>query len=132
MMPRTRLEKVVENFDRDVAAGRESISQLMELDPKAFQEGVVPVLRFCSSSGGLRCVVSLLASRDLLFPVICDPALTFDEAVLLARTALKVDSQADANLAQRLAEEAGGTLAPGAAGRMMEVLDVISEGNRIM
>jgi hypothetical protein len=131
-MPRTRLETLIEGFDRDTSTGREAIRVLMERDPQAFQEGVVPVLRSCSSARGIQYMVGLLAASSYLFDTLCDPALTLDEAIMLTRTALQVDQLADVNIAKRLADDGLTRLSSSAAGRLMEVLDTVSDGNRLM
>ena len=131
-MPRTRLETLVGGFDRDTSSGREAIRAFMERDPQAFQDGVVPVLRSCSSARGIQYMVGLLAASSYLFDALCDPALTLDEAIMLTRTALQVDQMADVNIAKRLADDGLTRLSSSAAGRLMEVLDTVSDGNRVM
>ncbi|HEX3877379.1 MAG TPA: HEAT repeat domain-containing protein [Bryobacteraceae bacterium] len=77
-------------------------------------------------------MAGLLASGDHLFEALCDPALTLDEAIMLARTALKVEPKADVNVAKCLADQAHEGVSAAAATRLMEVLDTVSDGNRIM
>jgi hypothetical protein len=102
----------------------------LEQDPQAFQEGAVRVLR--SSARGIQYVVSLLVTSNHLLEVLCDASLTREEAVMLARTAMQADKMTDINLAMRLAGDASPAISGVAAGRLMEILDEVSNGNRIM
>src|SRR6185312_12215685 len=127
----TKLESLVEGFDRDTAGSRSRISELLERDPRSFQSGVVRVLKSPSSSRGLQYVVSLVVASDFLMATLCDPALSLEEAVALARTALQMDSMTDVNLARKLADDSSlGSPLPN-AGRLMDVLGEISAGSRI-
>lgn len=129
----TRLEALVESFDRDTAEGRERIRGLMDNDPRAFQEGIVPVLRSGSSPRGIQFAVGLLVGSPCLFGALCNPALTCEEGIMLARTALQADGAADVVLAKRLVEDASSSrLSSSTASRLMEILDKISNGRRLM
>ncbi len=126
------LETLVEEFDRDTAGVREQIRDLCERDPRAFQDAAVRVVKTSYSSRGVQYVVGLLASSDLLLVALCNPALTRDDAISLARAALNLDNTMDVRLAKTLAEKAGAGLPAVAAARLMDVLDAVSGGNRIM
>ncbi len=128
----TRLEALLETFDRDAAACREHIRILLEKDAQAFQEGLIPALKSNSSAQGVQYVLGLLVAGDRLFEALCDPALTREEAIALLRSAMEIDPAADVNLARRLVDEASGELPPSTSGRLMEVLDKSTQSGRIM
>jgi hypothetical protein len=130
-LARTKLETLVENFDRD-SASRNQIRDLLESDPRSFREGVVRVFKSPSASlRGAQFVISLLVERELLISVMGDPALKLEEAVSLARIALQVDPLTDVTLAKRLADNAALGESVENASRLMEVLGEISTGHRI-
>jgi hypothetical protein len=122
----------VESFDRDAAAGKIRMRELLEHDPKWFQQGVVRVVKSSpASSRGMEFVVSLLLANNLLRPTLCDPGLNLEEAASLARTALQMDPMMDVAMAKRLADDTAlGEPVPN-AGRLMDILGLISNGNRI-
>jgi hypothetical protein len=129
-LTQTNLESLVESFDRD-AGNRNRIRELMDGDALAFKDSAIRVLKSSSSSRGAQFVIRLLISSNLLMQILCDAALTMEEAVSLARKALQIDPLADVNLAKNLADDcATGGLVPYAS-RLMDVLGKISNGNRI-
>jgi hypothetical protein len=127
----TKLESLVESFDRDTLSARNQIRELLENDPKEFQEGVLRVLKSRSTSRGVQFAVGLLLSSNNFMPTLCDATLNLQEAASLARMALQIDPMLDANLAKKLADEAavGGPVAN--FGRLLDVLGEISTGSRI-
>jgi hypothetical protein len=130
--PGSRLISLVENFDRDTAAIGKQIRELLAADPQPFQDATIRLLKSSYCSSGILYVVSLLVATDSFLTFLCDPALTSDEAVALARTALEFDSMLDVNLAKKLVKNRAGHISPSAAERVMDVLDEISNGNRLM
>ena len=126
------LESLVESFDRDSAAGRERIRELLDHDAQAFRKGVVRVTKaFPSSARGVRFIVSLLLTNNLLAPTLCDKALSLEEAASLARTALQMEPMMDVALAKKLADDTALGEPVQNAGRLMDILGLISNGNRI-
>jgi hypothetical protein len=126
------LESLVESFDRDSAAGRDRIRELLDQDAQAFQKGVVRVMKASPSSArGLRFMVSLLLADNLLIPTLCDQALSLEEAATLARTALQMEPMMDVALAKKLADDTALGEPLRNAGRLMDILGLISNGNRI-
>ena len=107
------------------------IRELLEKKPRAFQDAVVRVLKSSSSSRGAQFVVSLLVASDYLMPTLCDPALSLEEAISLAQSALQADPMMDVNLAKKLADNVvlGGQTRN--AARLLDILGKISTGNRI-
>ncbi len=130
--PRTNLESLVEAFDRNAEAGRTRIRELLERDPRAFCEGVVRVMLLPHSNlRAMHFIVTLLVSTNLLLTTLCDPALNLEQAVSLARVALQVDPMMDVALAKKLADSTGTGEPIENAGRLMDILGKISNGNRI-
>lgn len=129
------LETLVRNFDRDVPAHRKLIADFLESDPESFRRGCVQVLKSATDSRGVEYVVSLLVSRDLLFAMLCEPTLTDEQALAVARMAARVDPLVDVVLARRLADAViadPGASGLGVAGRLLEILGKISDGGRIL
>jgi hypothetical protein len=127
----TKLEALVESFDRDTLSARNQIRELLENDPTEFQDGALRVFKSLATSRGAQFVVGLLLSSNNFVPTLCDATLNLREAVSMARMALQLDPMLDANLAKKLADEAavGGPVAN--FGRLLDVLGEISTGSRI-
>ncbi len=125
------LEELLAGFDRDGVRTRNRIRELVETDPQSFRNDALRLLKTPSSSRGVRYVVKLLVSNDFLFQALCDPAMSMPESLALARAAIKVEPLIDIAVAKQLAE-AVGELTPETACRVLDVLDEISNGNRIM
>ncbi len=122
----------MEGFDRDAAAGKNRIRELLEQDPKWFQQGVVRVMKSSPTSlRGVEFMVSLLLAHHLLLPTLCDQALNLEEAASLARTALQMEPMMDVALAKKLADDTALGEPVRNAGRLMDILGLISNGNRI-
>lgn len=126
------MEMLVESFDSDIVAGRSRLQELLELDPQSFQQGLARVMKSpLSSSRGVQYSVVLLVADELILPALCDPSLSLEEAIALARIALQVDPAIDVTLAKKLADGAARGEPIRNAGRLMDVLGAISSGNRI-
>ena len=129
--PRTRLETLLERLEREPETDTKEIDRLLERDPTAFQEGVVHLLRSDIGPRAIEFIVELLVSRGRLFDMLRRRSLTRDEAVEVARTAIRIDPKADLDLARRLAAEAP-TLSSSAATRLLDVLGEVSDGKRLL
>lgn len=132
--PRTLLQALVQGFERDAKENRELIRGLLDDDREAFYSNTIEILKTGADSRGAQCLVALLVANDLLLPALCDPALTPDQALSLARAAIRVDSAADVHLARRLADcvTGGGSIQPEDTGRLLDILGEISGGTRIL
>lgn len=135
--PRTTaaLETLVRSYDRDAGRYRQLIRELMRSDLPSYRANAVEILKADTESSGAHYLVSLLVSRDLLYEVLCDPSLSGERAMAVARMAVRVDPMADVALARRLADAASSeSEAPvsDAAGRLMKILAEISDGARIL
>ena len=128
------LQALVQGFERDAKENRELIRGLLDDDRQAFYSNTIEILKTGANSRGAQCLVALLVANDLLLPALCDPALTPEQALSVARVAIRVDSVADVNLARRLADcvSGGGPIQPEDTARLLEILGEISDGTRIL
>ena len=132
--PRTLLQALVQGFDRDAKENRMLIRGLLDDDREAFYSNTIEILQTGTDSRGAQYLVALLVANDLLLRAVCDPALSTEQALSLARAAVRVDSAADIKLARRLADcvTGSGTVQPADIGRLLEILGEISDGTRIL
>jgi hypothetical protein len=129
------LQALVQGFDRDAAVSRQLIRDLLDNDRQSFYSSAIDILRSQDDSRGAQHLIALLVANDLLLPALCDPALSREQAVALARAAVQVDSMADVTLAKRMAESAvsgGSSVHMADVPRLMEILGEISDGTRIL
>jgi hypothetical protein len=130
----TALKALVHGFERDAKGNRDLIRELLDNDRRAFYSTTIEILKSGDDSPGAQYLVALLVANDLLLPALCDPALTRERALSLARAALHVDSAADVKLASLLADcvDGDGPVPPENTGRMLDILGEISDGTRIL
>jgi hypothetical protein len=132
---KAELEGLLRNFASDTVLYRQLIRDQLDSDREAFLAHTIEILKGDTESRGIQYLMSLLVSENLLFEAICDPALSRPHALALARMAVRVDPMVDVALARRLAATAlsdPDARSIGEAGRLMEVLEEISTGTRIM
>ncbi|HTX33420.1 MAG TPA: HEAT repeat domain-containing protein [Bryobacteraceae bacterium] len=127
---RTALAWLVAHFHQDPSHCRPLIREILGADRRAFLPKALEVLHEGPESRGAQYVMTLLVANDLLLPALCDPSLDREQAVALARGALRVDSMADITLAKALVHRNEETVAHPA--RLMDILDAISSGPRIL
>ena len=128
------LQALVQGFERNAKENRETIRGLLDDDRQAFYSNTIEILKTGADGRGAQYLVSLLVANDLLLPALCDRAMTREQALSLARAAIRVDSAADVNLARRLADRVtgDGSIKPEDTGRLLEILGEISGGTRIL
>jgi hypothetical protein len=132
--PRTILEALVRNFERDVAENRKLIRDQLDDDPEAFYRNAIALLKNTDESRGFQHLVVLLVSNGLLVRALCDPSLSREQATALGRAATRANPMADVELARGLADSSAqpdGPVQNEAAPRLMEILAEISDGSRI-
>lgn len=127
---RARLGWLVEHFDRDAKGSRHLIREMLEQDPRRFLGNALAVLREQPETRGSQFVVTLMVANDLLPQALCDPSLSREQAVALARGALRVDSLIDVALVKALVSATPETVSD--PGRLMDILDKISDRIRIL
>ncbi len=120
----------MEHFDRDPSNGRKLIREMLEAGREAFLDNALAVLRAQPEAPGGHYLVTLLVANELLLPALCHPSVSREQAVALARGALRVDSMADMTLAKALIS--GDQEAVADPKRLMDILDEISDGTRIL
>jgi hypothetical protein len=128
------LAALVRDFDRDAVTNRKHITEFLQFEPEGFYLTAVEILKKDMDSRASQYLVALLVHGNLLFRALCDPALDQPRAAELARQAHRGDATVDIKLARSLAD-AGGTdsgIAPGMAERLLEIIDSISDGKRIL
>ena len=128
----TQVERLIASFDRDPTGARDQLRNILEKDPQSFQAGAIRVLRSAPHSRAGYCVIRLLVNSETLFWVVCDAALPREDAVAVARMALQVDPMADVKLAKKLVDALSAEVSSVEAARLMDVLETISQGSRIM
>ncbi len=123
------------DFDRDGVTSRRLIDELLQVGSDAFREAAVQVLNGAGDTRAAQCLIGVLAENGLLLPVLCHPALGHDQVMVVARIAQRVDSTVEAAIAKGLADSVISNdpgVRPKDAGRLLEVLSEISDGNRIL
>lgn len=131
---RAALEAMVRNFSSDAVRYRRSIRELLDDDRDAFLSNVVGILKSDTDSRAVQYLLILLASENLLYDALCDPALNLDQALAVARLAARANPMVDVGVARRLAEAAVSdpeASSLGDAGRILQILGEISDGTRI-
>jgi hypothetical protein len=131
---RPNLDALVRNLDRDAARSKRLIRQLMEDDRDAFLRSALPILRTHLDSAGAQYLVGALSASGMLVKALTDPQLTREQALALAQTAARVDSNAEMVLARALADTVADADAEAHTeehSRLMEILSAISDGSRI-
>ena len=130
---RTTLEELVKDFEADAAANRKLIRDLMDDGRELFYTAAIDVLKAAGDSRGAQYLIALIVANGMLVDALCEPALDREQAMVIARAAVRVDPMADAMLARRLADSAVGTgKAIADARRLMEILAEIADAARVL
>lgn len=125
---------MVRNFDQNAVANVEYMKGVLAADPERFYAGAVESLRVAEQSRGLRILAELLINNKMLERVLCDKALSLDQAVIVARLACEIDPQTELQMARRLADgfSSGEGLVTANAPRLLAILAEVSDGSRIL
>jgi hypothetical protein len=125
---------LVRDFDRDAVIYRKHITEFLQSEPEVFYLTAIEILNRDLDSRAAQYLVVLLLHGNLLFRALCDPVLDRERATALARQAHRGDPSIDVKLARQLADSdpAGSGLGPGMAERLLEIVDHISDGRRIL
>ncbi len=128
------LVALVRDFDRETVTNRQRITEFLQCEPEIFYLTGIEILKKDMDSRAAQYLVVLFANGNLLFRALCDPALDLDRAMDLARQAHRGDPSVDVRLARQLADAdtADSGIAPGMAERLLEIIDQISDGKRIL
>jgi len=128
------LAALVRDFDRDAITNRKHITEFLQFEPEGFYLTAVEILKKDMDSRAAQYLVALLVHGNLLFRALCDPALDRERATELARQAHRGDPAVDVKLARALADADGtdSSVAIGMGERLLEIIDAISDGKRIL
>ena len=129
------LTALMRNFDRDGVTSRRLINELLSASPELFRDAAVQVLKTADDSRAVQCLIGVLVAHGLLLPVLCHPALSREQVLVVARIAQRVDGTAESAIAKGLADSVISNdpgVRPKDAGRLLEVLSEISDGSRIL
>jgi hypothetical protein len=128
------LAALIRDFDREPVANRKRITEFLQYQPEIFYLAAIEIVRKDMESRAAQYLVALLVHGNLLFRAVCDPAVDRERATELARQAFRGDPTVDVKLARQLADASAGEsgLEPGMAERLLEIIDEISDGKRIL
>lgn len=131
---RTMLLDLSQDFDGQAADNRRLIRDLAEQDWHAFYSAAVEILKNQHDSNCGLYVIKLLICRDLLVDALCDPALSREQAIAVARAATRIDPMTDVSLAKFLADRGSSedTVRPAELMRLMEIMVEVSSFVRVL
>jgi HEAT repeat protein len=130
---RVSLETLVRDFESDATAYRKLIRDIFDSDRGLFYSTAIDILKTSSDSRGAQYLIALIVADGLLLRALCEPELSRDQAIAVARAAVRVDPMADAMLARALADSVvGNSEAIADPARIMEVLSEIADSNRVL
>ncbi len=98
------LEGLVQEMESDPTEYRKLIRQLLDENPHAFLSAAVEVLKRQADTRGAQFVASLLVTSGLLLAALCDPSLSHQQALAMARIAMRADSTRDVILGRASAD----------------------------
>jgi hypothetical protein len=132
---RPPLDKLVRQFEQDASIYRALIRDSLDDGWPRFVEDAIPLLKGELDLPGTQYVVSLLAANELLLELFRRSDLSTPQALALARAAQVIDSMTDVKLARTLSSTlvtSEGSVDMPEAARLLEILEEISVGTRIM
>jgi HEAT repeat protein len=131
---RTTLLALSRDFDGQGADNRRLIRDLAEQDWHIFYSAAIEVLKNQHDSNCGLYVIKLLIGRDLLVDALCDPALSRERAIAVARAAARIDPMTDVTLAKFLAERgaADDTVRASELMRLMEIMVEVTSFVRVL
>jgi hypothetical protein len=130
-----QMEKAVQGFGENPAAWGQVLRNLFVNDSEGFRMNSIRLLKSGVDGPGSKYLATLLFQHSTLVDQICDPEhFTREEAFALAKQVARVEPLLDTKLARLLPTAHGGgkQLTPATQDRVLEVLDAVSEGTRIV
>src|SRR5208283_3860783 len=124
---------LVAEVSAGAAESQRMVEELLGSDPDLFYRGALEALRTQEESRGLRFLVGLLVTNDVLEPLLCEASLPVEKAAAAVRIAIQFDSMVETSLARHVAEGVtAGThpLLAANASRLLDILSRISDGTR--
>jgi HEAT repeat protein len=128
------LQALSQDFDGHASENRRLIRDLAEQDWRLFYSAGVEILKNQHDSPCGIYVIKLLMGRNLLIDALCDPALSREQAMAVARAASRIDCMTDVVLAKFLAdrETSDHAVRPAELMRLMEIMVEVSNFARIL
>jgi HEAT repeats len=93
--PAEILATLVRDLELDPPEYRKRIRQLLDENQQAFVTAAVEVMKTQPDARGVHFVTALLVSSGLILPALCDPSLSLEQALAMARVAMRADSTKD-------------------------------------
>jgi HEAT repeat protein len=112
-------------MELDPTEYRKQIRHLLDENPRAFLSAAVEVLKRQADTRGAQFVASLLVLSGLLLPALCDPSLSHQEALDIARLAMRADSTTDVMLGRASADRV-------ASSRVIRILEKSAGGRDLV
>jgi hypothetical protein len=127
------LEHLVREFATNRMATGQALRDLLSVTPELFLSAAWKILKKGDFSAGHRFLATLLAQNDNLVEKLCDPStFTRQEAIAIARQVGQVDPLLDTKLARYLETPRSTPLDERVSGQVLELLDAVSEGSRLV
>jgi len=127
------LEHLVREFAGNRMATGQALRDLLTVRPDLFLNAAWKVLKKGDFSAGHRFLATVLVQNDNLVEKLCDPSyFTRQEAIAITRHAAQVDPLLDTKLARYLGAARDTPLDDRVSGQLLEVLDAVSEGARLV
>jgi HEAT repeats len=130
---RVSLEGLVRNFEADATTNRKLIRDIFDSDRTVSYSCAIEILKSTGDSRGAQYLIALIVANGMLLQALCEPSLSKDQALAIARSAVRVDPMADALLARKLADSAVGQgEAISDPARIIEILSEIADPQRVL
>ena len=110
------LAGLVRDLELDPPEYRKQIRQLLNENPQAFVSAAIEVMKNQLDTRGAQFVAGLLVSSGLILPALCEPSLTHEQALAMARIAMRADSTKEVVLGRASADRV-------ASSRVIRVLE---------
>jgi len=126
---------VVAEVSSGAAGNQRLIEDMLASDPDLFYRGALETLRTQEESRGLRFLLGLLVTNDVLESLLCEQSLAVEKAASAVRMAIQFDPMVETSLARHMAEGVTtGTysLLAANASRLLDILGRVSDGTRIL
>ncbi len=98
------LTSLVRNMESDPSECRKQIRQLLDENPRSFLSAAIEVMKEQADARGAQFVARLLVTSGLLLPALCDPSLSYEQALAIARLAVRADSMKEVMLGRASAD----------------------------
>lgn len=135
------LSKIIEDFSRHSMQSGRVMRQLLEKNRDAFFDSALPLLRAGDDSQGFHYLLTILLLNDLILAPLVDPSVfSFQEAVSLAKSLMKIEPLLDIRMIRSLMDSRNADEGKDFAQkidsvkgiRLLEVMSTISDGARIL